>query len=302
MLGVSTKGDPRAAHPVVPGLLPAGSTTGPGPLRRSRTRQWEWIFGLSVIAFARLQVSTVYRACATVNVAVWRGPDNIYGTTSRRMPCPAESAEQKTVKPWVYRVMPVEGEDDKKWDLHKVRTSKHTHFHTVKRWLPRPTRRPARTRHTSSSTPLTAMPTASTTWADSAWSQPVPDHDKHVAEHRRFGRWPMVPGLPSGLGVLHTRAGGATQERSNALNWVHGQTRLGGTCGRPEPDAITGSPARTCRQVRRYRSGHRGAELDLRIHRFQPAARQPEADSEPAAGRGRKLRAGRKTDRRARAG
>ncbi len=44
----------------------------------------------------------------------------------------AESAEQKTVKPWVYRVMPVEGEDDKKWDLHKVRTSKHTHFHTVK--------------------------------------------------------------------------------------------------------------------------------------------------------------------------
>lgn len=40
--------------------------------------------------------------------------------------------EKKVVNPWVFHVMPVEGEDDKKWDLHKSHTRKHVHFHTVK--------------------------------------------------------------------------------------------------------------------------------------------------------------------------
>jgi len=41
-------------------------------------------------------------------------------------------SEQKPVKPYVFHVKPVEGEDGKKWDLHKVRSSKHEHFHTMK--------------------------------------------------------------------------------------------------------------------------------------------------------------------------
>ncbi|OOP60932.1 hypothetical protein BMF89_14950 [Arthrobacter sp. SRS-W-1-2016] len=39
--------------------------------------------------------------------------------------------EQKAVKAYVFHVKPVEGEDEKKWDLHRIRTSKHEHFHTV---------------------------------------------------------------------------------------------------------------------------------------------------------------------------
>ncbi|MBO1269970.1 DUF2188 domain-containing protein [Arthrobacter cavernae] len=39
--------------------------------------------------------------------------------------------EQKAVKPHVFHVKPVIGEEDKRWDLHRVRTAKHEHFRTV---------------------------------------------------------------------------------------------------------------------------------------------------------------------------
>lgn len=40
-------------------------------------------------------------------------------------------SEEKGTKPYLFHVLPIEGEDNKKWDLHRFRTSKHEHFHTV---------------------------------------------------------------------------------------------------------------------------------------------------------------------------
>ncbi|WP_427017463.1 DUF2188 domain-containing protein [Pseudarthrobacter sp. P1] len=40
--------------------------------------------------------------------------------------------EKTAVRRHVYHVLPCEGTDGKKWDLHKFRTSKHEYFHTQK--------------------------------------------------------------------------------------------------------------------------------------------------------------------------